>query len=248
MFSFFKKRKQNFIELGIGSYDVPKDYQKKFIEDIIVPCKNFLPTWFKTQRPEETIKFYNKGGSSNHQPRNTKYCPAFIDLFKNSYAIKSPCDWYLETNTQNGYKFESSSPDVLKAHNHNIVKQMNGFGNGNIFNLKLEIDIRIRSTKNLTKLLFLPPYYYNPTFPLTLLSGTLPLLPYPSAALNVNYTYSKTQKIQHYCKKGDVIALLYSVSNKIYPIKTSFGNYTYNDHKFLGSYIHYLKKWNWTKN
>jgi len=252
MFNIFKKNIPKSIELVVHP-TIPKDQINNFVNSIIVPTNNSLPNWWKTQKTNlfnKVDKIDNYVDSKGGYGLNTNHCPAFIDLFKNSYVIKSPCDWYLETHPEKGWKFRSANDELLTAIEHNIVQQMNFFADGYIVNFKLSFGVNIRSNpgSGLIKLVFLQPYYHNPHMPLTVMPGVLPLIPKLITNLNLNFSFDKRKPIKYACKKGDVIGILYSTDKKLPKLKItqspSYGGGQYwGQTKFTGSYIDKLKEY-----
>ena len=81
------------------------------------------PAWWKKVRTQ-----LYKG--KNEHVSNLKYCPSFVDVFRFSYVITSPCDWYFESQGGDDWKFDTSNEHLIKSTKHNLVTQMMGFNSG----------------------------------------------------------------------------------------------------------------------
>ena len=238
MFSFLKSKNQNIIELGVLSPIEP-------LKNIMLPSIKNLPEWWTSfpKLPELDIPSWDS--KDKVKPILTTHtCPSFIDFFKNSYVVKSPCDWLLEVEPGRGYRFSASNSDVLGNDNHSIKKQMNNFADSSLENLKLQIMSTLISTSKLTKLIMTSPIYFNPNFPLDIMPGILPLTPKHPLPLHLNYFINPNKKIKYKCREGEVIAVLYCTEKILPKIKIKDGlHYFPYQTKWKGNFINYLKNW-----
>lgn len=238
MFNIFKKRKQNIIEIGVLSPIPP-------LKQIITPSLSNPPNWWKTFPKIPDLYLPEWGSRKPVQPNlTTQTCPSFVDLFKNSYIIKSPCDWILEVEPNKGYRFTSSNEDIMGDHHHQINKQMNGFSNNNLMNIKITIRVSLRSTSKLTKLLFISPIYYNHNFALDIMPGVLPLTPDFPLPLHINYLVNPHKKSMYRCNAGEVMGMLYCTEKKLPKVEFKDNLHHYAEQtKFKGSHLKHLKRW-----
>jgi|TARA_R100000479_G_scaffold161498_1_gene99267 hypothetical protein len=237
----FKKKKEKSIELVIPPSVIP-DQKENYINEIITPTLENQPAWWKKVRTQ-----LYKG--KNEHVSNLKYCPSFVDIFKYSYAITSPCDWYFESNGGDDWKFDTSNEHLIKTTKHDLVTQMMGFNSGKTGNIQLSISTNIRSSKDsgLIKLIFMQPMYHNPSMPLTIMPGVLPLIEETLTNININYSYDLNKPVKYMCKKGDVLALAYCTEKKLPKLNVvqnaSYGGWVWIIDKFTGSYMDKLKKY-----
>lgn len=238
MFNFLKKRKQNLIEIGILS-------PIEALQTILLPTKTNTPNWWKTSPKIPDLSIPEWGSKKSIKPNlTTQTCPSFVDLFKNSYVIKSPCDWLLEVEPNKGYRFTSSNKELMGDSFHNINNQMNGFSNGSLKNIKITLRASLKSTLHLTKLIFLPPTYYNPNFPLDIMPGILPLTPNFALPLHINYFLNPNKKLVYRGSAGEIIGMLYCTEKKLPKLKFLNNLHPYSESlKFKGTYLWELKKW-----
>ena len=101
----FRKQKEKSIELVVPPNIIP-DQKENYIQDIIKPTMEKQPAWWKKVRTQ-----LYKG--KNEHVSNLKYCPSFVDVFRFSYVITSPCDWYFESNGGDDWKFDTSNEHLI---------------------------------------------------------------------------------------------------------------------------------------
>lgn len=239
----FKKKKNKSIDTII-SPTILEDNKEDFVKNIIEPCLKSQPEWWKALR----INMMKDVGQE--EKLNVKTCPAFIELFKNSYVIKSPCDWLFEAKPGEYWKFHTSNDNLAQSEDHDFNLQMNSFSNGSIYNFKLKLPVSIKSTKGSGRinLVYIQPYYHNYKFPLTVMPGIFPLIESTLVNLNINYAYENAKHIKFMCKKGDVLAYLYCTEKTLPDLSikqnNTYGNAGWFINKFRGSYLNKLNETN----
>lgn len=241
MIKFFQKKKDKSIDVIISS-TILEDTKEDFVKNIIEPSLKSSPEWWKSLR----VNMMKELGAE--LKLNVKTCPAFIELFKNSYVIKSPCDFMFESKAGEYWKFHTSNENLAQAEDHGFDIQMNNFSNGSIYNFKLKLPITLKSSKGsgIVKLVYMQPYYHNYKHPLTVMPGVLPLVENMNINLAINYGYENKKHIKHIFKKGDVLAYLYCTENilpKLNVVQSeAYGNWKWYINKFTSSYIDNLKE------
>ena len=125
---------------------------------------------------------------------------------------------------------------------------MNSFSKGNLYNFKLKLPMRIKSSASsgVLKLVYTQPYYHNYKLPLTVMPGVMPLVENIGVNLSINYSYNNKEHIKFKCNKGDVLAYLYCTEKKIPDInivksENSNGSEWFIN-KFNSSYINNLNE------
>ena len=237
----FKKKKNKSIDVIISPL-VLEENKEEFVKDVIEPCLKSQPEWWKALR----IDMMKNIGQE--KKLNVKTCPAFIELFKNSYVIKSPCDWLFEAKPGEYWKFQTSNEKLATAEDHDLDIQMNSFSNGSLYNFKLRLPASIKSAKGSGQinLVHMQPSYHNYNFPLTVMPGIMPLIEDTHVNLNINYVYENAKHIKFMCKKGDVLAYLYCAEKTLPPfninLSDSYGYWTWFINKFRGSYLNKLNE------
>lgn len=193
------------------------DYdQKKYpnipLNDIIVPTIRELPNWYKNLNSflykndqEKVQRIINK------KPLTTlKVCPSFIELFKNSFIVKAPCDLTIEITPQE-FKSFSLLPNLFTALNH-PKSQMGQFGE-RFINIKFTFHLSYKPTKKDLNLIPLNPIYYN-DLPFDVLPGYLniPYFTHGGYPININTVFpiDKLNDTNTFIiEKGTVLAMLY---------------------------------------
>tara|TARA_R110000737_G_scaffold14557_1_gene30603 strand:+ start:62 stop:772 length:711 start_codon:yes stop_codon:yes gene_type:complete len=111
--NFFKIKKHKFYIKGVDEFIPP--------EEVIVPAIGG-PSWFQQLCPfvgkhKTTLDAYYKASTSIR--RTAKSCPGMLDLFKNSFLIKFPCDVILETMETGEHLWQKpSKTEVLTITHH----------------------------------------------------------------------------------------------------------------------------------
>lgn len=108
-------------------YDIVNKNIGANIEDSIGPLRKNTPDWWKElsvfQNGAKTIKeFWNSFNwdifSTAEIFTTVKVCPGMKAHFDNSMLLKFPCDIFLETNAEGGYRFKSSNKELSVSSHH----------------------------------------------------------------------------------------------------------------------------------
>jgi len=237
----FNNKKNKSIDCLIHS-SILDDQKDLFVKNIIQPSLKSQPDWWRR------LKVYMIKELGEEQKLNVKTCPAFIELFKNSYIIKSPCEWMFEAKPGEYWKFLTSNNNLAQAEDHNLDIQMNSFSKGSLYNFKLKLPMRIKSSASsgVLKLVYTQPYYHNYKLPLTVMPGVMPLVENIDVNLSINYSYNNKEHIKFKCNKGDVLAYLYCTEKKIPDINIVRSENSNSSewfiNKFNSSYINNLNE------
>lgn len=197
------------------------------LNDIIEPCRPSTSEWFSS------MDFFINGAKNINEyfanlkrrcltqvvtheefnaPTTVKNCIGIKDLFKNSYIIKSPCDFHVSVIPhENEYivAFNSSDSILLKHEIHAPQQYKNNKNKlfHNYTNLKLALPVLIRSKADY---LYVDPVYHNETpLPLKVLPGVI--ADHQTHDLNIN-TIVENKEQDFLIKKGTVLTYLYFVS------------------------------------
>jgi hypothetical protein len=214
-------------------------------KEILVPATP--PQWFKnleTPNPDQNLEGFME--VINGKSTNAKFCPSFIELFKNSYLVKSPVEFVLtfKSNDEITLTMPSTERYYLTVEgSHNLNSQTNG-GLKDYLNLKISTPLVLKTNKFPLNLTLLSPTYYN-DFPCEVAPGILTLNSEYFLPLNINYIiprYLEKRLIGQslFFPKGHVLAILYAGSKapikfvdnilkyKLMPQYHFFGNYFKN--------------------
>ena len=255
----FKKKQNKLIvdptHFGDRGFDMPYN-------SIIDYTKNNLPKWWKNLTPNTIDKntildklYFNhkeKGiefGVHSYGLYTAKSCPSFIELFKNSYIIKAPCEMFIEIDAKNKqWRWMSTSKDLFSIDSHDLQSQLQ-WGNEykNILNLKFELKAGVKTTKYPYNVIYMDPLFYN-NFKLRMVPGILPLIPNYMAAFNLhfylNFDDFKDRETIH-IKEGDVLSILYCPEG-ILEIKEQIVKHTPRTN-FIGDYLKSLNRFRFIK-
>ena len=99
-------------------------------EEVIVPALGG-PSWFKNLCPfigkhKSALDAYYE--ASTVIARTTKSCPGILELFKNSFLVKFPCDVILETKDDGSYLWQKPSKTRVLIITHQTEAQVESTG------------------------------------------------------------------------------------------------------------------------
>lgn len=171
-------------------------------EEILVPAMNFLPKWWMNLKGNLVSSDEDLAHMmADMQVLSTaKRCPSFIELFKKSFVIKTPCDLIIDIDWRQKMiqsrtnlplidlwvspAWQVPKPDeapessFYKAGFHDL-SQLGEF-NENLINIKFNINVFLTSNNEDLELIFMDPIYWKDTsneffMNLKTLPGILPL-------------------------------------------------------------------------
>ena len=119
---FFKIKKHKFYIKGVDEFISHKE--------VIVPALGG-PSWFQQLCPfigkhKTTLDAYYKAETTI--ARTAKSCPGMLELFKNSFLIKFPCDIILETMKTGEYLWQKPSKTEVLSITHQTEAQVESTG------------------------------------------------------------------------------------------------------------------------
>ena len=119
---FFKIKKHKFFIKGMDEF-IPT-------EEVIVPALGG-PSWFQQLCPfigkhKTPLEAYYK--ASTVVARTAKSCPGKLELFKNSFLLKYPCDVILETMETGEYLWQKPSKTEVLSITHQTTAQVEDNG------------------------------------------------------------------------------------------------------------------------
>jgi len=161
------------------------------VEDINSFMCPSTPSWYK-----ETLSNRKKFIPTLNKPENSTVagCPSFVEMFKNSYLIKLPCDFV--------FRFQlDPCPDILyksplpfiKLHGHNVEDQMHKSWAKDFVSVKLCFNVTFTSNKKQKMMFLAPQYEHTEKFPGMLLNGVVTHLPNHYLSLNINFLLAKQE-------------------------------------------------------
>jgi len=193
-----------FIEHNSNSPDIN-------LEDYLVPTKELLPEWYKSLKPKQ----YSNGVS------NVKSCPSFMELFHNSYCYISPVSFAIKVEDDNLF-FKSDNEEYLTVNSHTSVgyddSQMGPLWYSHMHNVKIEVNMYVKSSTGRCDMVILPPDYHNPKLELRAAPGIISLIDNFAIQFNLNMFLDSSKTTNVFIKKGDVLAYLYD-SDGVLPFK-----------------------------
>lgn len=216
--NIFKKKEKNKLLI---SWKVSGELQKDNISDLFEKCSKHMPPYWnklkegfdlgKTIKANTDDDFYIK---ENKRSRlNASTCPSFVEIFKNSYLLKTPVEYYIEMDN-NGISVTSSNPKVMNINSHDLKTQLWGSFNPNVRNIKFEFfDLTAKTLNKSTKAIMIDNIFYT-DLPFRVLPGVLPLSSKYPSSFNLNTTIdrrliSKGEKYTKLVKAGTPLAMFY---------------------------------------
>jgi len=199
---FFKIKKHKFYIKGVDEFISP--------EEVIVPALGG-PSWFQQLCPfigkhKTTLDAYYKARTIIR--RTAKSCPGMLELFKNSFLIKFPCDVILETKDTGEYLWQKPSKTEVLSITHQTTAQVEFTGPlASCIIVKFCLPFIFHAPNN--KVSLMDPLYWK-LQPYTVAPGIMnfnkdrePL------ALHVIVCFEKKNKIYEF-KKGEPMCLYYT--------------------------------------
>ena len=194
-------RKYKFFIKEVGNESIPH-------EEVIEPALGG-PTWFKSLCPfvgkkKRAIDLYPRPIKKTAQS-----CPGMLELFKNSFLVKFPCDVILETKTTGEYFWQKPSATQVLAITHQNEEQVE-------FNPPLSSFLMIKfcfpfifQAPN-NKVSLVESTYWKPQ-PYKIAPGILNFINDKNpVSLNIITFFEKKNKIYEF-KKGEPMVLLYTL-------------------------------------
>ena len=199
---FFKIKKHKFFIKGMDEF-IPT-------EEVIVPALGG-PSWFQQLCPfigkhKTPLEAYYK--ASTVVARTAKSCPGMLELFKNSFLLKFPCDVILETMETGEYLWQKPSKTEVLSITHQTTAQVEDNGPlASCIMIKFCLPFIFQAPNN--KVSLMDPLYWK-LQPYTVAPGVMnfskdrePL------ALQVIACFKKENRIYEF-KKGEPMCLYYT--------------------------------------
>lgn len=173
---------------------------------------------------------------------NASSCPSFVEIFKNSYVYKAPCDLYVKIDNK-GWDITSRNKKLFDIASHSLPVQLwKGF-NDNISNIKFQSDLYIQTSLKNSKIIFLDNIYHS-DLPFSVMPGVAEVSSKFAVNMNLNTFIDRRKFLNNSYKKiikaGTVLALIY-MPDGILPIKDCELSPSPPKH-FIGDYFKKLKK------
>lgn len=163
-------------------------------------------------------------GKGAHESSTAKTCPAILDILKNSFLIKMPCDFVITVDRNEEYIYDSAS-NWVTIDNHSASQfhvEKNNIFEGKM-DLKIQLPVVVRTDG--VPMLFMQPMYHN-NKPYTVVNGAVTGKHTSSLPLNINILIDipKTDEpVSYKFNYGDVIAYLWTPEKlKLSKSKDSF--------------------------
>jgi len=160
----------------------------------------------------EKLKKNNGGILKNGRSMiNASTCPSFVEIFKNSFLIKTPCEIFVDIDNNN-INVESAEKYLLDISFHDLNNQLWGDFNPNLRNIKFSLPYRIKTSEKRAKLVFLDNVYYS-DLPFKVMPGVVSIDNKFVSHFNLNTTidrrYFKNNNYQKIIKVGTPLAMIY---------------------------------------
>jgi len=177
-------------------------------EEVIEPALGG-PKWFSNLCP--FIKKKKRAIDLYPFPieKTVKSCPGMLELFKNSFLVKFPCDLILETTTTGKYLWQKpSTTEILKVEHHPADQIESSPPLSSFIMLKFCLPFIFQAPNN--KVCFVDPVYWKHQ-PYKIAPGILDFRNdrYP-LFFNIITLFEKKNKIYEF-KKGDPMVLFYTL-------------------------------------
>lgn len=161
---FFLKKSRPTVKITTND----KFYINNF-EEVFVSAKKYLPTWYKNLCPiknlSETIAKnlfkINENTNDRGYEFNVKTCPALIDLFANSFIIRTPTEIAFQS-IKDVFYWKYPLNDKLFAIDCHPEHQVGDFFNfRKKHNVKFQIPLRMTADKKTRAIWMHPSYHVN---------------------------------------------------------------------------------------
>ena len=236
---FFKKKNSNILEWNYNMVNRPSNFS---VEDYYVKASKHLPDWFSKLPPSSL------GGNSFTEILNVRTCPSFLEVFKNSFLFRAPCDIEIEYS-KHGFRYlihpESDSFLSIDTHTKAGEKsQMGPYWDKDMLNIKMMPRLIFKPKNRKLKAIFLPPTFWNPRHFLQPIPGVLELLPDYPMVMNLNFFVDtkglkQSESRVEFIKCDEPLALIYFPDGLPKFEKTDI--MWYAKKRFIGDWIYKLK-------
>jgi len=206
------------------SYNKDEETARNIISRILVPSTPSGSCWWSKLKSSQFFKNHKdfvahkqvrmlKGEdvSSMYDNSTVKTCPAIIDILRNSFLLKSPCDMVITVDRKKNFVYEGAN-DLMRVGSHDTNQFYTE--EGNLFegkmNLKFQMPVRIRTNK--VPFMFLQPMYHNNIW-FSVFNGVGSGVYTQGMELNLNVSIDipKTDEpVTYNIKNGDVLAYIWS--------------------------------------
>jgi len=166
------------------------------------------PKWYKNMRPD-----YERNGPHS---TSTRWCPSFVELWKNSLVLKSPVDLEFFYNCDTGTLHSDCAEirNFIMSTEHDLKSGIDEWYGERYLSFKLHIEMLVVSDK-VESMMFLPPEYHERSERESLINpqlGILESIPNGGCQFVCNLRLDRTaleEDSYFYLKKGTPIAYLY---------------------------------------
>ena len=135
------------------------------------------PEWFKESDIDSLI--------------STRFCPSFVELFKNSLVFRAPADMRITLDeNQRNYTFHIAAAPLIRLSSHDLARQMNSNFAEKWESLKMSLPVTVLSDK-VESLIFMPSDYHLSDSPLQAMLGILETIPNKGQELTINFKVDK---------------------------------------------------------
>jgi len=183
-------------------------------EDVMTPCHTDTPNWwrkldFYRNKAKSVLDLWSKLSRDEKQEivgfTTARACPAFRELFKNSFLVRFPTDLLLETTANAEYTWKSPTEGFIEVNWHE-TELVGSSISENYIVIKFLLPFLIAAKG--TKALFLDPIYYKDQ-PFKVTPGVIEMKDNSvGIPLNIVVFFQKKDAVYHF-KKDDPICLAY---------------------------------------
>jgi hypothetical protein len=205
--NFFQIKKHKFYINGVEEF-IPT-------EEVMVSALRG-PSWFRQLCPflgknKTPLEAYNKGRLPIQ--RTAQNCPAILELFKNSFLIKFPCDLILETMETGDYRWQKPSKTKVLTITHQTDDQIESTGPlASCIIIKFCLPFIFQVPDN--KISFMDPLYWK-IQPYTIVPGIIDFKKHRGPlGLHVLVAFKKKNQIYEF-KKGEPMCLCYTYNRSV---------------------------------
>lgn len=182
-------------------------------DEVITPVLGG-PSWFRklcpfTGKHKTILAAYNK--DKTRIGRTAKSCPGMLNLFKNSFLLKFPCDVILETKITGAYEWIKPSKTKVLNILHQTDEQVEETGPlTSCIIIKICLPFIFQALDN--KVSFMDALYWK-LQPYTVVPGILDFKKdQKSVSLNIFLCFKKKNKVYEF-KKGEPLCLCYTYNH-----------------------------------
>ena len=233
----------------------PNKYHSENFKDWL--CSPY-PDWYKKLRspsPDDTTVILE----------SVRTCPAFIDLFKNSFLVRAPQDLFFsfdedgvcEWNSADTFKgaVPSNLPFVSPVPFNSVYsfsfKDQMGDSWDDFHSLKINFEVQLIPDRKMTCVYLDPLYHLDERSPFVAMTGTFPIYPKLYVGLNVNLFIAKKVVIPNQVipiLEGTPLCYLYfpdgkpSVESEFCSMDDWTHKYRYRHVKLHADWLHKARK------